>query len=150
MKCKEIEKVILENVTEQAAVPAAVQEHLQHCDNCQKLWRELRQTISLCKMITAPGFSSDFWCQELATFQKTPVAGRRRKLVICLSACFLIVMITTVSFLSWTGVRFPFNPETTSYVQGKSLLPSDDDLFQLADYLKEEDPALTLRLLMSN
>ncbi|GEM_PF-5865241 len=150
MKCKEIEKVILENVTERTAVPAAVQEHLQHCSNCQQLWRDLKQTISLCEMITAPGFSSNFWSRELAIFQKVPVAGRRRKLVICLSACFLIMMITTVSFLSWTGVRFPFSPKSSSYVQGKTLLPSDDDLLQLADYLKEEDPAFTLRLLMSN
>ncbi|HOL66605.1 MAG TPA: hypothetical protein PKX93_04005, partial [bacterium] len=141
MRCQQVEQLILECLTEGVCLPEEIQQHLKQCQHCQQTLAEIKTVVTYCRKETLPSFSEDFWQQRFLSLRGKTVSVPPLRFILGLSGSVAILVMAGLIFFTSPGFRTKFHHETAS-LQERTLLPSEDELFQLVDYLKEEDPSL--------
>lgn len=150
MECKNAHKRIVEFIQDElpSVQNKEIKEHLKVCDNCKKEMEEIEIVLGLSKEVKIPEFSEDFWALQR---NKLPYAKRAVKLSLKLTIALTCSFILLGSFLL---IQFR-NSKIASYkrisnvlVLEDSLLPPEEQIYELINFMNDEDSEIVMQMLL--
>ncbi|MCM8768447.1 MAG: hypothetical protein NC911_02010 [Candidatus Omnitrophica bacterium] len=142
-----MKRLLIEQVAKAEELPVQVQEHLSRCSECQNLLKEVKSILQAVYQDQLPTVSKEYWEQSFKKLNEAVGPVRRVRMVLAFAGALIVVFIGLISFFS----AWHFRPILeTRYVRESILLPSEEEMYRLVDYLKDEEPEVGLWLLLNN
>jgi len=148
MECKEIEKFFIEIIEgKNISDYKEIKNHIEKCRKCKNNFEEIEKILKLAKKIEVPQFSESFWQsqKEKLFVEKRPY---RIHFKLILSYIASLVVIISISFFFFSKKLNKSKENSSLLVFEENILPSEEQILKLIDYMNEEDITCILNVLM--
>jgi len=152
MECKNMHKLIVEFI--QRELPPVqskeIKEHLKVCDKCKKEMEEIEIVLNLSKEVKISEFSGDFWALQR---NKLTDAKKNVKLPLKLTialACSFIILVSFLLIQSRNSKIASYKRTSNVLVLEDSILPPEEQIYELINFMNDEDSEILMQLLLKN
>ncbi|MCX7917437.1 MAG: hypothetical protein N2589_04850 [bacterium] len=139
MKCKKIEKRILDFIEQKINKKGEIEKHIEKCEKCRNLYNNFLFILKNSKKIQFPLPDENFWRSKLNIFLERKSYHVKIK-SLCVSVTAILVIFLATFF---TKI---YNINSKKYISGGKIeilnheLPlHEEDIIQFIDYIDEEE-----------
>ncbi|MCM8767623.1 MAG: hypothetical protein NC816_01100 [Candidatus Omnitrophica bacterium] len=139
MKCKNVEKNILDFIEGKAKEKEKIKQHLEKCNKCRNLYNDFILILNNSNKITIPSFDENFWKARIRYIErKRSPSFKLKPLIVNIS--LLLVFLLTFLFTRTYNSNLKKSLSTAKIEIINYELPfTEDELLQNLEYINEEE-----------
>ncbi len=146
MKCKDIEKMIVDFLEKQEDLRNKKEfiEHLEECEKCRNLYNDFLTVLKESKKVRIPEIEQNFWKAKLNyIMEKGEVYTRSLKPIFVGVSLFVLVFSTIFLMKIYTPSRVRISPVSKVLTRveftNHELPFSEDEIINYADYMENDE-----------
>jgi|GEM_PF-2117857 hypothetical protein len=141
MKCKNIEKNILDFIEGKGKETERIKEHLEECEKCRKLYNDFLLILNNSTKIDVPHYDENYWGEKFKYIQEKSSFRIKLKPVFT-GISLVLIFFSTFLFIRIYTSNFKKSASTSSEkieLLSHNLPFGEEEIFQYVDYIKEEE-----------
>ncbi|MCM8784858.1 MAG: hypothetical protein NC827_00935 [Candidatus Omnitrophica bacterium] len=139
MKCKNVEKNILDFIEGKTKEKEKIREHLEKCSKCRNLYNDFLLILDNSNKITMPSYDENFWKERIKYIKEKKLPNFKLKpLIVNISLCiiFLLTFLFTRTYNS--NLKKSISAAKIEIINYE--LPfTEEEIIQNLEYINEEE-----------
>lgn len=139
MKCKKVEKNILDFIEGKGKEEEKIKEHLEKCKRCKNLYNDFLLILNNSAKLTVPSYNENFWRERIKYIKEKNYSPIKLKPVFAgisiVSLFFLTFLFTKINTYNLKKSTFTSKIEVLNH----ELPFSEEEIIQYVEYIKEEE-----------
>ncbi|HOK56295.1 MAG TPA: hypothetical protein PKV21_02095 [bacterium] len=139
MKCKNVEKNILDYIEGKVKEKEKIREHLEKCLKCRNLYKEFLLILNSLPKEEFSGFDENFWKEKFKYIQAKQSLHIKLKPVFAGISLFLIFFSTFLFTRIYTSNLKKVNSTVKIEILNHNLPFSEEEMIEYVDYMQDEE-----------
>ncbi|MFN4226941.1 MAG: hypothetical protein ACK4F0_02215 [Candidatus Ratteibacteria bacterium] len=139
MKCKKVEKSILDFIEGNLKEKEKIEEHLKKCDKCKSLYNDFLSILKNSNKVVMPNYDENFWKEKMKYIQEKSSFNFKIKPIL-INVSFVLIFLLTFLLTRIYNSNQKKSISTAKIEFINYELPfTEEEIIQNLEYINEEE-----------